>query len=420
MSVPTITPIGDGAPGDPTRVPRDHHERPLVLAPGAENPKPYTRVTTFIKAIESAEGLAKWREAMVVLGAGRDPMTLLRLHVLLGLLDGDEPWDDYKAVKTMQLVDGTPAKPHLWKAIEALKTAAGIDHASLYGTLVHDLTEEWEKHDGARSPAQVVDGAPWLVAKYVEGMAGCSKVPDPAKVVERATADLAGYAKVRAHFSVLAVEKFVALHELEVGGTLDRHLGYDGAVLVGDMKTGDSAVSFPGKLALQLGTYAIGKPYSPAEGTTEFPYPVSRTWGLVLHFAGDGQCIPLWVKIGRAIDTVQSLIPAARAWESYAGSRKGGRPTLLRPFEPGAGVPKVDGADELPPLTGDLGLSVPSRTLEAAIRSAGSRAQLVEIWRATGGEHWPPALTELSQARAHELALAAVPGEVISDRQHAA
>jgi hypothetical protein len=410
-------------PSDPHTVQRDRYDRPLIVKPQdwpSGKATPFTRMTTFIAAIETAEGLAKWREAMVFLGAARNPKALLDAHVRIGLTGKSEPWLDYKRVKALELADGTTGKSVMWEAINALKEAAGIDEASAYGTLVHDATEEWERHEGSKAPAEIIPLIEYKLADYERAVASCGSIPDRQRTADRLCADLAGYARARASFSILAVEKFVAIPELEAGGTLDRHIGFDGQVFTGDLKTGDSAVAFPGKLALQLAGYTLGRPYSRTDGWDDLPYVVNRTWGLVLHFPGDGQCVPMWVKIGRAMSTLVELIPKARAWEKYAGSQRGGRPALLKPFEPGAGVPQVDAADEIPPFQlPDPDLPVPTSPLVAAIRAAQTRDELVQLWTSTDGEHWPDELVELSKVRAAELAERAVSAqlgaEVIAD-----
>jgi hypothetical protein len=74
--------------------------------------------------------------------------------------------------------------------------------------------------------------------------------------------ELHAYAEATDALEILAIEQFVAIPELRVGGTLDRIYHFAGLNIIGDLKTGNSAIAYPDKLAKQLGTYANGTAYT--------------------------------------------------------------------------------------------------------------------------------------------------------------
>ena len=59
------------APTVVSELPRDRWGRPLITPPDGTTPVPYTRVTTFAKAVEDTYHLGRWAERMVALGMAK-------------------------------------------------------------------------------------------------------------------------------------------------------------------------------------------------------------------------------------------------------------------------------------------------------------------------------------------------------------
>ncbi|MCP3755744.1 hypothetical protein [Streptomyces sp. TBY4] len=155
--------------------------------------------------------------------------------------------------------------------------------------------------------------------------------PLPLGASDRDLADMAAYKMATVGFDTVAIEQFVVVDELGVGGTFDRLLHYSGpgpdgrpfeGLLIGDLKTG--SVQYGGlKMASQLAVYAHGERYDhtrfpvdgrdkkalaawrktvvPAEEAaaayTEAP-GVSQDWGVIIHLpAGEARCTLYWADL---------------------------------------------------------------------------------------------------------------------------
>lgn len=111
----------------------------VIITPdtaGSDKPKlrGYTRVTSFIKALEDTTALEKWRTRLVLEGA---PDVGLEERVLLALQQRiqDEAEDEVQAAKTYrETLDDI--------ADHAFLVAGGKDAAD-YGTALHHLVEDW-------------------------------------------------------------------------------------------------------------------------------------------------------------------------------------------------------------------------------------------------------------------------------------
>lgn len=402
----TIPGLIEGPPPavDPYKVPRGYgdQQRPGVILPGEDKITWFSRVTSFIDDLDDKEGITKWREAHVLLGAIRDPQAVLEAARYFDRLDAPDAEQDYYAIKAHEHTDPEilalpkdrqpPTKRQmLWRTIDHLKAAAGVDQASLWGTLVHTATEAFDLAGRQKSPEAIVAGLDWAIGIYVAGMAPCRPV-DADDIRRRLISELHAYAEATQDLEILAIEQFVAIPELRVGGTLDRIIHFAGLNIIGDLKTGNSAIEYPDKLAKQLGTYANGTPYDPVNRWQPWPFEVDATWGLVIHLPGDGTCTLRWVKIARAWRTVRDLIPLARAWRSYA-KPKG----LLIPFDAAAGIPEIDSLEDLPAF-GDPRVD--------AIAACSTGDEIRALWRADNeaGRPWPGWLNEVARLRIAELA----------------
>jgi hypothetical protein len=281
-------------------VPRDGWGRPLVVPPQGGKPKGHTRTTTFIDCIEDKSTLMDWGKRMVLVGAARRPDLVERAR----LLDPEVKED----------------KASLNSLAESLTDSSGANDKSRRGTYLHDLTEYVDRGE-----------------------------PLPAGISGEDLDDMAAYMATTAVLKVIAVEQFVVVPELSVGGTFDRLSYYegpgpDGKPIAGnfitDTKTG-SVEYGKLKMASQLAVYSRGVLYDhtrfPVDASdkkafatwkkTEFTSeqaaqaysplpPVNQDWGIIVHLpAGTGECNLYWVdlNIGWALAQLALTIRNARS-----------------------------------------------------------------------------------------------------------
>lgn len=255
-------------------VSRDRYGRPLVIPRGGGRPRPYTRVTTFVKACEDTYNLERWGKRMTALGIVDNP------HLALAVAAHREDKD-----KLNRLCD---------EATEAAKASA----SATTGTALHKLTE------------------------YVD-----RGVPLPGAIPASAQADLDAYAAATAAFEVVQLEAFGVLDDLEVAGTCDRIVRWRGQTFIADLKTGSTIDFGIGAIAQQLACYARMDLYDPRDGTRT-PTGAYPTAGLVIHLpAGEARCEVVWVDLGEGWKGVE-LSAHVRAW------RRLRRGDLTRPFAP--------------------------------------------------------------------------------------
>ncbi|MCY0923277.1 MULTISPECIES: hypothetical protein [Streptomyces] len=263
-------------------VPRDGWGRPLVVPKGGGTPKPLTRTTTYIDCIEDKAALTAWKSRMTLVGASRDPAMAARAKEL-------NP-------------DSREGKTALDELTERAVSLAGANRKREYGTHLHTLSEAVDRGE-----------------------------PLPAGTSDSDVADMAAYKMATVGFDTVAIEQFVVVDELGVGGTFDRLLHYSGpgpdgrpfeGLLIGDLKTG--SVQYGGlKMASQLAVYAHGEQYDhtrfPVDGydkkalakwrkvevpgeKAEAAYAeapgVNHDWGVIIHLpAGEAQCTLYWADL---------------------------------------------------------------------------------------------------------------------------
>ncbi|MER6314639.1 hypothetical protein ABT237_12830 [Streptomyces sp. NPDC001581] len=245
-------------------------------------PKPLTRTTTYIDCIEDKSALTAWKSRMTLVGASRDPALVARTKEL-------NP-------------ESREGKAALDELAERAVSLAGANRKREYGTHLHTLSEAVDRGE-----------------------------PLPAGTSDRDLADMAAYKMAMVGFDTVAIERFVVVDELGVGGTFDRLLHYSGpgpdgrhfeGLLIGDLKTG--SVQYGGlKMASQLAVYAHGErydhtrfpvdgrdkkalaawrktPVSADEAATAYAEAgeVSRDWGVIIHLpAGEAQCTLYWANL---------------------------------------------------------------------------------------------------------------------------
>lgn len=232
---------------DKPSIKRTADGRPYIIPPGGGAPKPYTRVSTFARALEDGARLVAWKERMLLKGVIENP------H----LIPADLNTLDYRG----------PAG----QVIEALMDAAGANDGAYYGTALHSLSEIFDFTD--QDLRQFNPSAELLAGMdaYVE-----------------ATKDL----------EMLEGEVFVVNDQYGCAGTLDRLVRFNdpvrftmpdgetirleaGAVVIADLKTGTLHTQ---ENSIQMGMYAGGLRYDPETGERSPLHPdLDPRVGIIIH-----------------------------------------------------------------------------------------------------------------------------------------
>jgi hypothetical protein len=232
---------GAAATADPANGPFVKSGRYHLLHPETGDRVTYQRTTNFVKLLADDFHLQLWKQRMVLLGSAMRPDIAARA-VAAGA-------DDRKQLNTL--------------AEEALE-AAGGNRGSNLGTAMHDLTDRADRGEELELPPPLAT-------------------------------DLAAYRQALADAGVIIhselIERIVCLPELGVAGKFDRIVGWDGRVVVGDLKT-QASVDFGWlEIAMQLAVYAHAPfMWDPERGWVEKP-AVDLDEALVFHLpAGTGRC----------------------------------------------------------------------------------------------------------------------------------
>jgi len=243
---------------------RDRWGRPLIVPPGGGKKVPYTRTTTFIKALDDASGLIDWKAGLVALGMAQHDD--LRHEVISNR-------DDVKALRRV--------------ASEAADRAGGKT-ARERGSALHAMTEDI---DAGRDPWGATDAD---------------------------HADLAAYRDATAGITWLHTEQALVCDPLKVAGTADR-IGRlpDGTVAIFDVKTGPSDEKKSAYKAqpwsAQLALYAASDIYDVTTGTRT-PNPANREHGYIIWLpAGQARCVLYRVALGPGWDACL-LAAKVRDW----------------------------------------------------------------------------------------------------------
>ena len=134
-------------------IPRDGHKRPMILPPPGGWPdgvqpdrsRPYTRASTFAKALDDTAGLAIWRGRHIALAVAKRP----DLMAIIGSMNyGSEALDQFIEEALERAKDDTILNP---------KTGE-IDHslvAANMGTAVHSWTVEHDVPPGTPVPKPI-------------------------------------------------------------------------------------------------------------------------------------------------------------------------------------------------------------------------------------------------------------------------
>ncbi|WJN62655.1 Cas4 family exonuclease [Streptomyces phage phiScoe10] len=281
-------------------MPRDGWDRPLIVPKAGGKPVGHTRTTTFIDCIEDKSNLIDWGKRMTLVGAAKQPTLLEAVREL-------DPEDKEDKRKLNALA-------------ERATDVSGANDKREKGTHLHTLSEYVDRGE-----------------------------PLPFGTPKQDVEDMAAYMMATSVLKVRAVEQFVVVNELNVGGTFDRTYEYEGpdpfgkpisGLFIGDLKTG--SVEYGAlKMASQLAIYSRGEKYDhslfpvdrddkkaftawkktvvdadeAAKAYSPLP-PVNQDWGIIVHLpAGKGECTLYWVdlNIGWAMAKLALEIRKARS-----------------------------------------------------------------------------------------------------------
>lgn len=260
-------------------VPREpRFGRPLVIPIGGGKLGPYTRCTTYVDALEDTRLLEQWKTRMTAIGLSGRPD--LQLATVAHKDDKD---------KLNEIVE---------QAIEYAKASA----AATTGTALHSLTEQLD-----------------------QGVLDLSTVPEAYR------GDLLAYRAAAADFEMLAIEEFMVLDGLKIGGTPDRRVrrNTSGRTYIWDLKTGSIEYGM-GKIAMQLAVYAHSQVYDPTTGARS-DVTVDQDRAIICHLpAGSGQCQLYFVDIVAGWEAVQ-LAGQVRTWRKRRGLHTPLAPDVLDP-----------------------------------------------------------------------------------------
>lgn len=245
----------------------------MIAQPDGSKDIPYIRATTFAGAVDDLSNIMTWKVNSAMAGLA------LRPDLVMAAL----PYaDDVKA-----------NKKNLYPIAEAALEAAGAGKAARLGTAIHALTEKADR--------------------------GEPLGPVPAQYAQ----DIAAYVIATAKFTVLAIEQFVVVDELQVGGTADRIVEFGGKLYIADIKTGSLDFATQ-KIAMQLALYSRGQAYDFATKVRTPIPPVDQDRGIVIHLpAGTGNCTLYWIDIAAGWEAIR-LAADVREWRK--------RRDLLKPI----------------------------------------------------------------------------------------
>jgi hypothetical protein len=294
IEVPTLT--------EPRRAKNGQY---LIMPPGEDKLRRWSRVTTVAKTLDSMGSLGPWKAYMAMGGLMARPGLRARWEALMGQYGGD-PWyggaeDGKKAVKAL---------------IEECATAGGQDDRKEIGSALHEMTA-------------LID-----VGQRLNN------------VSETHRADLRAYWRGlrERHIKVVPgmVEVSVVLDDFQIAGTFDRLVSAPGfgRPLVADLKCGGSLEYSWTSIATQLAAYsranAIYRRGAADDGSQDerLPMPeVDQDYGLIMWLPQGEARLELW------------LVNLADGWLAFRHSLwvRGWR--RARPQTPFAEAPFVDGGD---------------------------------------------------------------------------
>jgi hypothetical protein len=327
----------------PPAIERDRWGRPLVVPPNGGKKVAYTRCTTFIDCLDDKFGLQKWMMRMVALGLANRPDLLLSVSAHK---------DD---------------KRELDRICDSAKEAAAASAAATTGTALHALTE-------------LVDRGETLPV-----------VPDSAK------ASLDAYTAATAELKATAIEQFLVLDTLKIGGTTDRIVTVGGESYIADIKTGSIEYGAL-KIAMQLAVYARSYAYDIATGERTV-HGASTTRGLIIHLPANpetwadpkvAECHLHWVDLEAGWEAVK----VAAQVRDQRGLKFG---QLTKPFDPDEAVQPSLRLEKKAETDAAKAAENREAALEKQIRACPTADAVRELWAANASE-WTPHLTDVAKS----------------------
>jgi len=197
-------------------IPRDRWDRPLIIPPGGGKPVAYVRSSTVAEVLEDKFNLNQWQKRMVAGGMAK------RADLVLSAAQIEH--DDELSVQAK--------KKELDLITEAAMEANGAGMAARDGTTLHAFTDRLDR--GLSLPK----GLPPHVNKM-----------------------LRAYGKATEKMDFIDSEQFVVHDEWGVAGTYDRRVFFEGALRIGDLKTGQHIDYLGLKTCAQVVSYAEGDLY---------------------------------------------------------------------------------------------------------------------------------------------------------------
>lgn len=212
---------------------------PMIVPEGGGKPVYYARVSSFAKVLDDASGLNNWYGRQTALGLARRPDLMHR-------------------VATTKADDKNGLNEIVAQAMAAAESSA----AANLGTALHSATE------------------------HVDLGGDLDVLPADLR------ADVAAYQSATANLQMLAMEQFIVIDDMKLGGTFDRLVRLpDGRVIVADLKTGKHAATYGQQTAaIQMACYAHGHLYT-VDGSRHPMTGVDTSVGLLIHLpVGTGTC----------------------------------------------------------------------------------------------------------------------------------
>lgn len=291
--------------------------RPKILLPDGSKEAFYSRVTTFIDALDDKTALSTWGRRVVLTGAARDGITDLGSEV-----------DPADTIIGKVAAANAELEAELIRIEE--KHAAGE-----YGVGGRELDVEVATKAHKDALTKLADEAFSLGEGFAKATRGTNlhaltdlvdsgqKLPDDTLPEDRADIEAYQAAVKEAGLKPIAQEMFVVNDEFGIAGTLDRVWSYKrpGAAravrVIGDLKTG--GIEFGTKIPMQLAAYAGGVPYLRGiEGHRGPRQTVSKALGLLIHLPqGKGVCAIYEVDLALGLRGLR-LVAEVRAWRREA------------------------------------------------------------------------------------------------------
>jgi hypothetical protein len=247
--------------------------RRKIVPPEGGKPRLYTRVTTFLKALDASdpEALIKYHGRYVAKGVVDDP------ELMQWILDHDPGVD----------------KGEFNVRAERAAHKAGKNHKRDLGTAIHDaIALHLRGHDTPLDP---------------EVAAGLAEYKRLARIHN---------IKIQLSEEILVIERFKISGRVDFIGTV----GDDPELVVIDAKTG--SIDYPTTMPAQVYLYATADTLFSPQTETHTPMPkVSSTHGYILHIPSDGTPGGLHRVDLTGMEELCQYAQALRTWRSQAKKR---------------------------------------------------------------------------------------------------